>query len=53
MDVARADSPLNEATAEGWWERATADGRLFRYATFLAAGLVAVMMAITVGVLKS
>ena len=52
MDVARADSSLHDAPAEGWWERATADGRLFRYATWIAAALVAIMLAITVVVLR-
>jgi two-component system nitrogen regulation sensor histidine kinase NtrY len=53
MDVARADSRLNETIVEGWWERATADGRLFRYATIIAAALVAIMLAVTVALLRS
>ena len=52
MDVARADSPLQSPPAEGWWARATADGRLFRYATWACAALVAVMLVVTVGVLR-
>ena len=52
MDVARADSPLQQHPAEGWWARATGDGRLFRYATWACAALVAVMLVITVGVLR-
>ena len=52
MDVARADSPLQSSPSEGWWARATADGRLFQYATWLCAALVAVMLVITIGVLR-
>ena len=52
MDVARADSSLTEAPAEGWWERATADGRLFRHATWACAALVAAMLIFTIGVLR-
>jgi two-component system nitrogen regulation sensor histidine kinase NtrY len=52
MDVARADSSLQQTSLEGWWARATADGRLFRYATFFAAALVAVMLVITIAVLQ-
>ena len=52
MDVVRADSPLHDVPAEGWWNRATADGRLFRYATWVAAALVAIMLAVPVVVLR-
>ena len=52
MDVARAESPLQTPPGEGWWARATGDGRLFRYATWACTGLVVVMLAITVGVLS-
>ena len=52
MDVARADLPLQQPPPEGWWARATADGRLFRYATWICAALVAVMLVFTVGVLR-
>ena len=52
MDVARADSPLQSPPSEGWWARATGDGRLFRYATWASAALVAVMLVITIGVLR-
>jgi len=52
MDVARADSPLQQAPDEGWWARATSDGRLFRYATIACAAAVVVMLIATLGVLR-
>ncbi len=52
MDVARADSPLQPAPDEGWWTRISADGRVFRYATWICTALVAAMLVITVGVLR-
>ena len=52
MDIVRADSPLHDGPAEGWWERVTADGRLFRYAPWAIAALVAAMLVFTVGVLE-
>jgi two-component system nitrogen regulation sensor histidine kinase NtrY len=51
MDVARADSPLQQAANSGWWARATTDGRVFRYATVVAASLMAIMLVFTATVL--
>ncbi|MDQ3143546.1 MAG: ATP-binding protein [Pseudomonadota bacterium] len=44
MDAARADSALPPSPAESWWARATSDGRVFLYATWLCAALVAAML---------
>jgi len=52
MDAARADSALNRSPGDGWLARGRADGSLFRYATWLSAALVVVMLAFTVTVLR-
>ncbi|MDQ3079307.1 MAG: ATP-binding protein [Pseudomonadota bacterium] len=52
MDVARADSPLQQAADSGWWARATADGRIFRHATWLSALLLVATLLFSVWVLR-
>src|SRR5688572_25683734 len=52
MDAARADSALRLSSIEGWWDRATADGRVFRYATWLSAALVVATLLFSVRVLR-
>ncbi|MDQ3077713.1 MAG: HAMP domain-containing protein, partial [Pseudomonadota bacterium] len=52
MDAARADSAFHPSPAESWWARAISDGRVFRYATWLCAALVAAMLVSTVTVLR-
>ena len=52
MDAARADSALHLAPGEGWWARARADGRIFKYATWLSAGLLVATMLFSVAILR-
>ena len=47
MDVARADSPLPRTSDEAWWARLRTDERVYSYAAWLCAILVAVMLALS------
>ncbi len=52
MDVAHADSLPSRNASDGWRARATADGRIFHYATWACAALVIAMLVFTVAVLR-
>ena len=52
MDVARADSALHQPSGESWWARASADGRIYDYATWASAALVVAMVAFSMLVLR-
>ncbi len=55
MDVRTADSDLADSPmgGDGWWAREKASGRLFRYATWACAALVAAVLASSIFVLRS
>lgn len=47
MDVARADSDLPRTSDEAWWARLRSDERVYTYATWLCAVLVAFMLGLS------
>jgi two-component system nitrogen regulation sensor histidine kinase NtrY len=52
MDVARADSALPRSSDEAWWARLRTDERVYSYATWLCAVLVAAMLAFSTYLLR-
>jgi len=52
MDVARADSALPRTSDEAWWARLRTDERVYSYATWACALLVAAMLAFSTYLLR-